>query len=75
MREIVQMLKFLKNFFAKNLALKILSFILALLIWVYIVNELNRGSQEEVQALRKIMQTKTAVQAGTVNSPGLKKAK
>ena len=50
------MYKFIGNFFTKNLPLKILSFILALLMWFYIVNELNRGSQEEVQALRKIMQ-------------------
>lgn len=50
------MLVFLKNFFTKNLALKILSFILTLLVWFYIVNELNKGSQEEAQALRKILQ-------------------
>ncbi|MDP3792007.1 MAG: hypothetical protein Q8R38_08210 [Candidatus Omnitrophota bacterium] len=49
----------MKSFFTKNLPLKILSFILALLIWFYIVNELNRGSQEELQALRKILQAKT----------------
>lgn len=66
---------FLRNFFTKNLALKVLSFILALLIWFYIVNELNRGSQEELQALRKIMQTKTIAQAGAAHSPGLKKAR
>lgn len=49
---------FLRNFFTKNLALKILSFMLALLIWFYIVNELNRGSQEEAQALRRILEKK-----------------
>ena len=49
------LLEFLKGFFTKHLALKILSFILALLIWFYIVNELNKGSNEELQALRKIM--------------------
>lgn len=52
------MLQFTGNFFTKNIPLKILSFILALLIWFYIVNELNRGSQEELQALRKIMHNK-----------------
>ena len=35
--------------------LKMLSLILALLIWFYIVNELNKGSNEEIQALRKIL--------------------
>lgn len=45
----------MKNFLTKNLALKVLSFILALLVWFYIVNELNRGSQEEAQALRRIL--------------------
>ena len=49
------LLEFLKGFFTKHLALKILSFMLALLIWFYIVNELNKGSNEELQALRKIM--------------------
>jgi predicted membrane protein len=52
------MFQFTGNFFTKNGPLKVLSFILALLIWFYIVNELNRGSQEELQALRKIMQGK-----------------
>lgn len=52
------MLQSTGNFFTKNIPLKVLSFILALLIWFYIVNELNRGSQEELQALRKIMHSK-----------------
>jgi hypothetical protein len=52
------MFQFPGNFFTKNVPLKVLSFILALLIWFYIVNELNRGSQEELQALRKIMRDK-----------------
>jgi len=50
--------QFMANFFTRNIPLKVLSFILALLIWFYIVNELNRGSQEELQALRKIMRGK-----------------
>lgn len=52
------MLQSTSKFFTKNVPLKVLSFILALLIWFYIVNELNRGSQEELQALRKIMHGK-----------------
>ena len=47
---------FLGNFFTRNVPLKILSFILALLIWFYIVNELEKGSQEEAMALHKILQ-------------------
>ena len=62
----------IKDFFTRNLALKILSFILALLVWFYIVNELNKGSQEEVQALRRFTQSKTVLQAGAVN---MKKAR
>jgi len=59
------MLQSTGNFFTKNIPLKVLSFILALLIWFYIVNELNRGSQEELQALRKIMHIKyTSEQSG-----------
>lgn len=49
------MVLFLKNFFTRNLALKVLSLILALLIWVYIVNELNHGSSEDLRVLRKII--------------------
>lgn len=49
------MLEFFKRFFTKHLALKILSLILALLVWFYIVNELNKGSVEELQMLRKML--------------------
>ena len=69
------MYKFIRNFVTKNLPLKALSFILALLMWFYIVNELSRGSQEELQALRRILQAKTVVPMGAVNSPAPKKAK
>lgn len=51
------MLKYLKRFFTKHLALKILSLILALLVWFYIVNELAKGSLEELQLLHKILPT------------------
>lgn len=52
------MLQSTGNFFTKNIALKVLSLILAILIWFYIANELSRGSQEELQALRKMMRNK-----------------
>ena len=42
-----------RDFFTKHLVLKILSLILALLVWFYIVNELNKGSNEEPRILRK----------------------
>ena len=48
------MLQSIRDFFTKHLALKILSLILALLIWFYIVNELNKGSNEELQILKKM---------------------
>jgi hypothetical protein len=48
----------IKDFFTKHLALKILSLIMALLVWFYIVNELNKGSNEELQALRKMRSDK-----------------
>ena len=51
------MLEYLKRFFTKHLGLKVLSLILALLVWFYIVNELNRGSLEELQLLHKIIPT------------------
>jgi len=48
------MLLSIKEFFSKNLLLKFLSLILALLVWFYIVNELNKGSNEEHELLRKM---------------------
>ena len=51
------MIEYLKDFFTKHLALKILSLILALLVWFYIVNELNKGSIEELQILHKVFPT------------------
>lgn len=49
------MREYLKNFFTKHVGLKILSFMLALLVWFYIVNELHKGSLEELQFLHRIM--------------------
>lgn len=49
------MLQSIRNFFTKHIGLKLLSLVLALLVWVYIVNELNKGSDEELQFLRRMM--------------------
>ena len=48
------MLQSIKDLFTKHLFLKFLSLILALLAWFYIVNELNKGSNEELELLRKM---------------------
>ena len=52
------MLQSIKNIFTKHLLLKFLSLMLALLVWFYIVNELNKGSNEELELLRKIRANK-----------------
>ena len=44
----------IKDLFTKHLALKALSFILALLAWFYIVNELNKGPNEELEFLKRM---------------------
>lgn len=49
------MLKRLKDFFTENVLLKIISLILALALWFYIVNELNKGTEQERRLIRKIM--------------------
>jgi YbbR domain-containing protein len=49
------MLAFLKKLFLENLLLKAISLVLALALWFYVVNELNKGSAEEKQLLRKIL--------------------
>lgn len=48
------MLQSIKDLFTRHLVLKILSLMLALLMWFYIVNELNKGSNEELELLRKM---------------------
>ena len=44
----------IKDLFTKHLVLKALSLILALLAWFYIVNELNKGPNVELELLRKM---------------------
>jgi YbbR domain-containing protein len=48
------MLQSIKGLFTKHLFLKFLSLMLALLVWFYIVNELNKGSNEEMALLKKM---------------------
>jgi YbbR domain-containing protein len=49
------MLRALKEFFTNNVGLKIMALVLALAAWFYIVGELNKGSEDERQFLRKIL--------------------
>ena len=54
------MLQSMKSLFTKHLLLKFLSLILALLAWFYIVNELNKGPNEELELLRKMRSDKVS---------------
>ena len=49
------MLDFTKRFFTKHLGLKFMALILALALWFYIVNELNKGNEEEMRFLNKML--------------------
>ena len=49
------MFEHIKNLFTKNIGLKIIALILALALWFYIVNELNKGTEEEKQLLRRML--------------------
>ena len=55
------MLDFIRNFFTKHIGLKVTALVLALALWFYIVNELNKGSLEELQFLHRIMPTEGLV--------------
>ena len=48
------MLDFIRNFFTKHIGLKVTALILALALWFYIVNELNRGNEEERQFINRM---------------------
>ncbi len=65
------MLQSIKNFFTKHLFLKFLSFMLALLAWFYIVNELNKGPNEELELLRKMHPNEGMVAKKLMISPVL----
>ena len=49
------MRKALRKLFTKNIGLKITALILALGTWFYIVNELNKGSEEERRLLNRVL--------------------
>lgn len=49
------MLQVVKKFFTQNLGLKLGALILALIFWFYIVDELNKGSEEERQFLKRVL--------------------
>jgi len=49
------MLRLIKEFFTKNVWLKMGALLLALALWFYVVNELNKGSEEDRQFLNKIL--------------------
>lgn len=44
-----------KDFFTKNFTLKLISLVLALMLWFYIVDELNRGTEEDRQLASRIL--------------------
>jgi|GEM_PF-967717 hypothetical protein len=48
------MLQSIKNIFTKHILLKVLSLVLALLSWFYIVSELNKGPNEELALLKRL---------------------
>ena len=48
------MLEFIRKFFTKHIGLKFTALILALALWFYIVNELNKGSEEERQFINRM---------------------
>lgn len=49
------MKQFIRDVFVKNIGLKFISLVLALAIWFYVVGELNKGSEEERQILRRML--------------------
>lgn len=55
------MKQFVRDIFFKNLGLKFISLILALTIWFYVVGELNKGSEEERQFLRRVLPSQSLV--------------
>lgn len=45
----------LGRFFTENRGLKLAALVLALVIWFYVVNELNQGSDEDKQFLNRVL--------------------
>ena len=61
------MLQSIKDLFTKHLLLKFLSLMLALLAWFYIVNELNKGPNEELELLRKMRFNESRMRADKID--------
>lgn len=51
----------LKKAITENIGLKITALVLALVLWFYVVNELNKGSEEEKQFLNKVLPSEGVV--------------
>jgi YbbR domain-containing protein len=51
------MLRSLWKFLTNNIGLRLTALILALVLWFYVVNELNKGSEEDKQFLNKVLPT------------------
>lgn len=49
------MFALLWKIFTKNAGLKLIALILALVLWFYVVNELNKGSEVDKQFLNKVL--------------------
>lgn len=55
------MLEYLRKFFQKDAGLKAIALILALIFWFYVVNELNKGTEEERQFLSRMLSAESLV--------------
>ncbi len=55
--------------FTKNAGLKLVALVLALVIWFYVVNELNKGSEVDRQFLNKVLPSDTVMAKKLVIKP------
>jgi len=55
------MFRSIARFFTENAALKLTALILALVLWFYAVNELNKGSEEDKQFLSRVLPSEGVV--------------
>ena len=53
----------------KNVGLKIIALILALVLWFYVVNELNKGSEVDKQFLNKVLPSDSVMAKKLVIKP------
>ena len=64
----------IKKFFLNNIGLKLISLVLAIIAWVYIVGELNKATPEERAALERLLPYRMAakvlsVQTNVIGTP------